>query len=179
MQKYQPEIHRRRSIRLKHYDYRSQGFYFITLCCKNKHHFLGEIVDDEMRLNKIGNIVRQCWEDIPDHFPNVSLHSFVIMPNHLHGIIEIVETVGANHHLPQCIRAKNVSPLRGTSQTIGSIVRGFKIGVTKWVRQNTDISEIWQRNYYEHIIRNETSYFQIIEYIENNPLKWLEDCFYS
>nr|WP_319001189.1 hypothetical protein [Mannheimia haemolytica] len=58
------------------------------------------MVDDEMRLNKIGNIVRQCWEDIPDHFPNVSLHSFVIMPNHLHGIIEIVETVGANHHLP-------------------------------------------------------------------------------
>ncbi len=66
-----------------------------------------------------------------------------------------------------------------TSRTIGSIVRGFKIGVTKWVRQNTDISEIWQRNYYEHIIRNETSYFQIIEYIENNPLKWLEDCFCS
>lgn len=178
MQKYQPEIHRRRSIRLKHYDYRSQGFYFITICCKNKHHFLGEIVDDEMRLNKIGNIVRQCWEDIPDHFPNVSLHSFVIMPNHLHGIIEIVETVGKIIICPM-YKGEKCFALTGTSRTIGSIVRGFKIGVTKWVRQNTDISEIWQRNYYEHIIRNETSYFQIIEYIENNPLKWLEDCFCS
>ncbi|MDO4782693.1 MAG: hypothetical protein Q4A09_05670 [Capnocytophaga felis] len=199
MEKYNPEIHKRRSVRLKDFDYSREGLYFITICCQNKAHYFGEIIDGEMRLNEIGEIAQKCWRDIPNHFKNVLLHSFVVMPNHIHGIIEIVTRVGANQHLPHNETAnhhsphnettnqhlpddngaKYLSPLRGTSNTIGSIVRGFKIGVTKWVRVNTDIHQIWQRNYYEHIIRNEESYFKIHEYIENNPAKWEEDRFYS
>ncbi len=116
------------------------------------------------------------------------------MPNHVHGIIEIVTNVGAKHFSPEnnehCTKhfslennehwAKDISPLpNGTSKTVGSIVRGFKIGVTKWVRQNTDIYQVWQRNYHEHIIRNENACIKIGEYIKNNPQKWDEDCFYS
>ncbi|MFK8268422.1 transposase [Capnocytophaga cynodegmi] len=199
MKKYNPDKHKRRSIRLKGYDYSREGLYFITICCQNRAHYFGEIINEEMQLNEIGEIAQKCWRDIPNHFKNVLLHTFVVMPNHIHGIIEIVTPVGANqhlpynetvnqhlphnetanYHLPDENRGKDLSPLRGTSNTIGSIVRGFKIGVTKWVRSNTNIHQIWQRNYYEHIIRNEASYFKIHEYIENNPAKWNEDCFYE
>ncbi len=189
MKKYNPDKHKRRSIRLKGYDYSREGLYFITICCQNRAHYFGEIINEEMQLNEIGEIAQKCWRDIPNHFKNVLLHTFVVMPNHIHGIIEIVTPVGANQHLPHNEtanqhlpddnRAKDISPLRGTSNTIGSIVRGFKIGVTKWVRSNTNIHQIWQRNYYEHIIRNEASYFRIHEYIENNPAKWTEDCFHK
>ena len=91
------------------------------------------------------------------------------MPNRIHGIIEI-KPVAANNHSP-----KNHSPIRGTSKTIGSVVRGFKIGVTKWMRQNTNVYDVWQRNYHEHIIRNEQSYFRITEYILQNPNMWGND----
>ena len=185
MKKYNPDIHKRRSIRLKGYDYSREGLYFITICCQNRTHYFGKIIDGKMQLNEIGEITKKCWKDIPYHFENIRLHSFVVMPNHIHGIIEITTHVGANYHSPNNEqkhnndRAKNISPLRGTSNTIGSIVRGFKIGVTKWVRANTNIYQIWQRNYHEHIIRNEEAYFKIHEYIENNPIRWEEDCFYS
>ncbi len=181
MNKYNPEIHKRRSIRLKDFDYGQEGLYFITICCQNREHLFGEIVEGEMQLNDIGRVAEQCWNTIPKHFENVSLHSFVIMPNHVHGIIEIITNVGAKHFSPENNEhwAKDISPLpKGTSKTIGSIVRGFKIGVTKWARQNTDIYQVWQRNYHEHIIRNENSYYRISEYIESNPKKWEDDCFY-
>ncbi len=193
MNKYNPEIHKRRSIRLKDFDYGQEGLYFITICCQNREHLFGEIVEGEMQLNDIGRVTEQCWNAIPKHFENVSLHSFVIMPNHVHGIIEIITNVGAKHFSPEDNEhwtkhfspendehwSKDISPLpKGTSKTIGSIVRGFKIGVTKWARQNTDIYQVWQRNYHEHIIRNENSYYRISEYIESNPKKWEDDCFY-
>ncbi len=193
MNKYNPEIHKRRSIRLKHFDYSQEGLYFITICCKNREHLFGKIVEGEMILNDIGEIAEKCWLEIPNHFPNVKLHSYIIMPNHVHGIIEIVTNVGAKNFSPQndeCVenqhspqndehRAKDISPQpKGTSKTVGSIVRGFKIGVTKWVRQNTDIYQVWQRNYHEHIIRNENAYIKISKYIQNNPNNWNEDCFY-
>ena len=174
--KYDPNIHHRRSIRLKHFDYRQDGFYFITLCCKDNVHFFGEIIDDHMQLNEIGKIAQKCWYDIPNHFENVELHEFVIMPNHIHFIIEIV---GAKYFSPHNPNEFMPNRPKGTSQTIGSIVRGFKVGVTKWVRQNTHIHTLWQRNYYEHIIRTEESYHKISDYIKYNPLNWRTDRFYS
>ena len=99
-----------------------------------------------MVLNNPGKIANKCWLDIPEHYPNAKLHEYVVMPNHIHGIIEIIVSVGVN----------NYSPLQnGTSKTIGSMVRGFKIGVTKWFRKNVRIQDfepipsVWQRNYYE------------------------------
>lgn len=158
-----------------------------------------------MILNPIGKIVKLCWEETPKIRFNVMLHQFVVMPNHFQAIVEIVErgspvNVGANCNLPIGIPNEK-QPLRGTSNTIGAIVHGFKIATIKKIKdlfeneqygndQNnilkgklqfapTTMSKIWQRNYHEHIIRNEQSYFKIAEYIENNPLKWEEDCFYK
>ncbi len=124
-----------------------------------------------MQLNDLGNYVKQCWENIPMFFPQVRIDEFVIMPNHLHGIIEIIEQVKGKCNLPLQSRAAQ----KGTSQTIGSIVRGFKAGVTSWARKNSEIFDVWQRNYYEHIIRDEKSYLQIYEYIQNNPILWEQD----
>lgn len=177
---YNPDHQHRQSIRLKGYDYSQDGLYFITLCTFDRKCFFGYIENSKMILNAAGNIAEQCWTDIPNHFPQVILHDYVIMPNHIHGIVEIV---GANQYSPAIAKnispeaAKNISPLRGPSQTIGSVVRGFKIGVTKWMRQNTDIQNIWQRNYYEHIIRDHNSFKNISNYIINNPSKWEQDSF--
>ena len=175
--KHNPDKHHRRSIRLCGYDYAQEGLYFVTVCCQGRACLFGEIVDGEMILNPAGRMVEKCWLDIPKHFPHAVLHDYIIMPNHVHGIIELTDVVaGATN-----VRAKNFSPLprqsqfRSPSKTIGSIVRGFKIGVTKWMRQNTDTFPVWQRNYYEHIIRNAESYGNIAEYIITNPARWQDD----
>ena len=185
------KIKNRHSIRLKEYDYSKSGLYFVTICCENRKCLFEKIDDSQMVLNDAGVMANECWMDIPKHFPNTVLHEYAIMPNHVHGIIEITNT--ENSSIPDIShkkRAKNVSPLRGdslasqmfcgTSKTIGSIVRGFKIGVTKWLRNNLSSQypqnqSVWQRNYYEHIIRNEQSYQNITNYIINNPSTWKQD----
>ena len=180
---FNPTIHRRKSIRLQGYDYSQAGAYFITVCTHNRVPLFGEIVDGVMVLNTAGQIVEKCWCAIPEHFPQVTLDEFVVMPNHVHGIITVgANNVGANDYLPL---PSNETPIQsnepprplqhGTSRTIGSMVRGFKIGVTRWFRANTDIHAVWQRNYYEHIIRNEDAYLAIAEYIQTNPQRWETD----
>lgn len=200
---FNPEIHHRRSIRLKGYDYSQEGLYFITICVQDRECLFGKIVDHPiMKLNDAGKIADQCWLAIPQHYPRVVLHEYVVMPNHVHGIIEITENVGTNvgakNFSPNDfspndfvtddmgandvsdVGAKNFSPLphqqlpRSPSRTIGSIVRGFKIGVTKWFDQS-----VWQRDYYEHIIRSTDEYERIANYIINNPAKWREDKFFK
>jgi REP element-mobilizing transposase RayT len=186
------KIYHRRSVRLTGYDYAQNGCYFLTICTRNRECLFGEIQNANMILSDIGTKVNECWLDIPNHFPQIVLHDYVIMPNHVHGIIEINNidaidsnigiVVGANNYSPT-----NYSPLRsstnpaslssrpnGTSRTVGSVVRGFKIGVTKQMGFSP-----WQRNYYEHIIRNGESYNTIVQYMDQNPMKWEEDCFYN
>ena len=170
--KYNPEIHHRKSIRLRDYDYSQAGLYFITICTHEKLPLFGKIVDEIMVKNDAGVVAEKCWREIPEHFPQIILGGFVVMPNHIHGIIEIV---GAN----EIVEANDYSPLRGTSKTVGSIVRGFKIGVTKWFRELTDIHKVWQRNYHEHVIRDEKAHEKISEYIEYNPQKWQEDTYHT
>ncbi len=161
----------RRSIRLKNYDYSAKGAYFITVCTWNKKCLFGEITSGTMRLSQAGETAAKCWEEIPVHFPQVTPDTFVIMPNHLHGILIIKDVhVGAKNFSPK----KGHRP-RGTSKTIGSVIRGFKTGVTKWARNNTNIENIWQRNYYEHVIRNEYELDKIREYIVTNPARWERD----
>ncbi len=163
----------RRSIRLKGYDYTGVGAYFVTICTQDRLHLFGEIVGADMILNDAGHMVENCWNEIPTHFPHMQLDQFVVMPNHVHGILWITKAVGA----------KNISPLpppsskrpTGTSKTIGSIIRGFKIGVTKWMRQHKQVLDTWQRNYHEHIIRNEDDLNSIRQYIMENPRLWAED----
>jgi len=194
MNNYNPNIHHRHSIRLKGYDYSKAGLYFITICVQDRKCLFGEIVvgvqnfepsnqfRHEMILNDAGKIAGECWLGIPEHFPNVVLHEHIVMPNHVHGIIELSQK-NIND-----VRVENFQPVRNEFQkiiphSIGSIIRGYKIGVTKWFRNNTvrvqnvEPPPIWQRNYYEHIIRDEKSYQRISEYIINNPKNWKEDNF--
>jgi putative transposase len=172
----QPKRHRR-TIRLQAHDYSQSGAYFVTIGTQERALLFGEIIDGDMRLNDAGRMVEQCWLDIPNHFPHVDLDAFVVMPNHVHGILVITD---------RAVGAKNFSPLQNTnkpaqrpigapSKSIGSIIRGFKIGVTKWVRENTDTHAVWQRNYYEHVIRNEESLLRIRQYILDNPARWAFD----
>lgn len=179
--KYDPNKHHRRSIRMKGFDYSQPGKYFITICTHQRQLLFGDIVDGVMMLNELGQIVQQCWTEIPKHYPDVKIDEFVVMPNHMHGIITIAagndgihrggtRVMGATtRHQPQ-----HVHPMQpcGTSQTIGAIVRGFKIGVTKWARQNTNIHTVWQRNYHDQIIWNQQALHNIRRYIIQNPSKW-------
>ncbi|MBI2059373.1 MAG: transposase [Nitrospirae bacterium] len=172
----------RRSVRLQGYDYAQSGAYFVTMCAQGRECLFGDVVDGDIVLNDAGRITERCWLAIPAHFPHVQLDVFVVMPNHLHGVLLIYDIPAAS---AVSVGAKNISPLqsdksagqrpRGTSKTIGSVIRGFKIGVTKWFRQNTSIHMVWQRNYYEHVVRNDDELNRIREYIVNNPAQWEMD----
>ena len=177
MNKYNPYIHHRHSVRLRHYDYSRIGLYFLTLCTHKRLPLFGKIANRNMCLNDIGTIAQKCWDNIQLHFPDVVLHENVIMPNHIHGIIEIAKSsdianVGVENfqplRLPQRNEFQHVIP-----RSIGSIIRGFKIGTTKQIGYS-----VWQRNYHEHIIRNENDYSKIATYINNNPVQWHNDRFY-
>ena len=182
MSGYNSQIHRRRSVRLSGYDYSRSGLYFVTICVNNRACVFGEVVEHEMRLNKIGNIAKREWIMTPNHRPYVVLHDFVIMPNHIHGIIKIAhtDTVGALRATPlQTDETVNMmsekSPKEGTLPTI---IRAYKSAVSKKIHE-TNIQFSWQRNYYEHIVRDERSYNKISEYINANPAKWEKDRYFG
>ncbi len=169
--------HRRRSIRLQGFDYSQAGAYFVTICTQERVCLFGDVLDGHVRLNDAGRIVEQCWLAMPIHFPDAVLDAFVVMPNHVHGIVIIIDrTVGAKNFSPLPRKdAKVRTPNRSPSKTIGSIVRGFKIGVTKWFRESRVTEKVWQRNYYEHIIRDEEALSRIRQYVNNNPMQWAYD----
>lgn len=161
-------IHHRKSKRLQGFDYASEGLYFITLNTENRSRFFGEIEKGIMNLNELGEVAHQLWLEIPSHHPQIELHDFVIMPDHIHGVLEVLynPVSGANDDSPR--------QFRSPSKTIGSVIRGYKIGVTKWTRDNTTIHKLWQRDYHDHIIRNTEAYYRICEYIRDNPKNWKE-----
>ena len=194
MNKYNPDIHHRRSIRLRNYDYAQQGLYFVTLCVKNRICLFGEIVNGKMQLNENGKIVHNEWLKTAALRPNVRLHAFVVMPNHFHTVFEITHKIDASVRA-YCIRPDEIhpdetvgnqtvdnrgvdnqgvcnTPLRSPSQTVGAIIRGFKSAVSRQLGFS-----VWQRDMYEHIIRDANNYGRIIEYIENNPAVWKTDMF--
>jgi len=172
----------RKSLRLKHYDYSSEGYYFITIVAQNREHLFGEIVDGVMGLNVAGLMVEELWHDIPNDFKHVKLHEFIIMPNHIHFIIEIVGVPLVGTLDMQTKIINNIQSKRATTRdapTVGDVIGVFKSKTTnqyiKMVKNNTlppFNKRIWQRNYYEHIIRDENDYTRIAEYIINNRLSW-------
>ena len=188
----------RRSLRLKDYDYAATGAYFVTVCTQNRACLFGEVVNDAMQVNEYGDIVLRYWEKIPDHFANVELDAFVVMPNHVHGIIVLTDgehaapatpvvsvvPVGAQHAAPLPAPLPPRRPRRNVQPgSLGAIVRSFKSAVTQRInaarRHGTaccaPTSPVWQRNYYEHVIRNEESLHRLREYIQNNPARWADD----
>ncbi len=207
MNQYNPNKHHRRSIRLQGYDYSQAGLYFVTLVCQDRAHLFGDIKDGIMYLNEFGQIAVDEWLHTQEVRDNVVLHEYVVMPNHIHGIIEILFPKESNNI---------VGEFRSPSQTIGAIIRGYKIATIKRIKELESKDEyskgeeskgelqfaptvptvptaptaptartreiiksleykIWQRNYYEHIIRDEKAYNNISNYIIENPKRWIND----
>ena len=232
--KYNPNIHHRRSIRLKGYDYSQNGLYFITICTQNREHLFGTISNGQMALNPMGEIAHTEWFKTASMRPNIRLHEFIVMPNHIHGIIEIIPTpphpvrthcmrppdmpnhgqserLGRVQRAPtnaattdnhgqsepgrvqhagdivraHCMRPHDAPPITNNhgqrAPTVGDIVRGYKSAVTKRINEIRNISgvPVWQRNYHEHIIRNEIAYLRISEYIQANPRRWQDDNYHD
>ena len=175
---YDPFKHHRRSIRLPGYDYSSPGAYFITIDTHDRMHIFGKIVNGEMRLNEWGQIAHDEWLKTPAIRPEIQLDEFVIMPNHMHGIIFITEngakTVGARRRRAPTPVERFGNPIPGS---IPTIIRAYKSAVTHRINQirRTPGAHVWQRNYWEHIVRNEHELSRIREYTRNNPMQWEMD----
>ncbi|XBO46100.1 transposase [Pedobacter sp. KACC 23697] len=175
--KFNPLIHHRRSIRLKGYDYSKAGAYFITICCEDRIHRFGKVSGDEMILNQSGTMAYNEWINLAERFPNFELNVFQIMPNHMHGIIVLSDrtTVGATLAVAQEQKELNRATAR-VAPTIADIVGAYKSIVSNaclqlFMSHNKTMGKLWQRNYYEHIIRDERAYHNISHYIINNPGK--------
>ena len=160
---------RRAPLRLPAYDYAQVGAYFVTIVTHGRISLFGEIIDGDMRINRLGSITQAIWTELPKHFKGISTDQFVIMPNHVHGIIHITDVVGTQHAAPA---KSHVHP-----GSLGAIVRSFKAAVSKRCKQQDVVSAatIWQRNYYDHVIRDENELARIREYIATNPLRWSLD----
>ncbi len=187
--KYDPFKHHRHSIRLKGYDYSQAGAYYVTIVVQNRACLFGNVADAEMQLNDAGRMVRSQWECLPQRFPSVELDESIVMPNHFHGIIVIAdETIAGRPHEgpPQGGRPQGGRP-QGSHPTGNDAALGEVIGAWKSIVTNEYIEgarrlnwepfyrKLWQRNYWEHIIRDEADLNRIREYITNNPANWETD----
>jgi REP element-mobilizing transposase RayT len=181
---YNPEKHKRTSIRLKGYDYSQPGYYFITICTKNRECIFGIIEYNKVLLNNIGEMVRRWWLELRIKYENIHLDGFVVMPNHIHGILIVSDNeigVGANLRVrPNKINDNlEKGQTRRSAPTLGDVIRWFKTMTTneyiKYVKQNgwkPIEGKLWQRNYYDHIIRKKEDLNKIRQYIKYNPANW-------
>src|SRR5262245_47759247 len=209
---YDPEIHHRKSIRLRGYDYSAPGRYFVTICAQEKACLFGGIASGQIELNDYGRIVESLWKELPQHFPLIELDRFIVMPNHFHAIVVIVDPrakrVGAGFPRPDSETSETgvgavfprpdsetseidkgagfprpMSPILNPGgenpplRTLGDVIRWFKYESTKRINELRDMAgrRIWQRNYYEHVILSDKSYWRIREYIADNPKNWVKD----
>jgi len=224
VRKYDPAIHHRRSIRLRGYDYSGAGRYFITICCQGHIHRFGAVKNGKMQLNDAGKMIEKWHLKIPSKFPDIKLGPYIIMPNHFHAIIIIMDSpkVRADPRVrPEYLHPENFRPeyldtdiwgghvdsaqpdspqpdsLQPDSSqsdvisnsdrpSLSRVVQWFKTMTTnEYIRGVKNLGwdrfdgKLWQRNYYEHIIRNEKSYLAISKYIINNPVKWMDDKFHD
>ncbi|MBF0203642.1 MAG: transposase [Desulfamplus sp.] len=175
----------RQSIRLKKYDYSQSGFYFVTICTEDKIHRFGDITGGNMQLNEFGKIIIEQWNNLPNRFSNIKLDQFITMPNHIHGIIQIVGAplAGARNRNNTDARNNmtvhhNRAPARG-APTVGQIIGEYKSlcvhNCLQWIKLNSPtfyMGKLWQSNYWEHIVRNENELNHIRDYIRQNPQRW-------
>ena len=168
---YNPDIHHRRSVRLREFDYSSVGGYFVTTCVQNRECLFGDVLDGVMVLNDAGRLVESVWEGLIERFSSIKLDAFVVMPNHVHFIVNIAEPAGKNE------AAHGNRAGQGRAPTLDRIVGAFKS--ISAARINRLLSRagrpLWQRNYYERVIRNEPELHALRDYIIYNPLKWADD----
>ena len=195
--KYNPNIHHRRSVRLRGYDYAKEGMYFVTICCKEKIHFFGEVKNEKMELNEFGNIAHQLWENLPERWPHIILGAFQIMPNHMHGVL-LIQRPTTNEDTTTLNRSNLYAPSSlpdekpfskfqwATRPYLGQIIGAYKSMVsTECLKSHKEktpenwLDKIWQRSFDERIIRSEEAFEKITNYIIKNPAKWKEDKFFS
>ncbi|MEK7633673.1 MAG: transposase [Patescibacteria group bacterium] len=184
-------INHRKQIRLKKYDYSDAGWYFVTICTQNKENLFGDIVNNKMVFNQNGLLINEYWNQLINKFP-IELDEFKIIPNHIHGIIIIrqMNVVGVsfmkpnqfkpesimisktNHHMELL---NNKKGLINQTPTLGLIIRYFKAKCAYEFHKNGFNNKLWQRNYYEHVIRNKQELNRIRQYIRDNPINWETD----
>ena len=167
----------RKPSRLQNYEYSQTGYYLVTICTPNRVNYFGEIEGAQMQLNDIGKIVTDCWQAIPEHFRDTALDEFVMMPNHIHGIIVIKgndflrdngDGVGNNDRCSSR-SARNM-------ELLPKIISQYKSSVTRMVKKRWDNHIFgWQKSFYDHVIRNDEDLYRIRTYIQNNPLNWVLD----
>lgn len=168
------EYKSRKTNRLQNYDYSQNGMYFVTICTKDREELFGKVGNGEMILNDVGKIVNEIWTQIPMHCSGVHLDEFIVMPNHIHGILEIINRNVGNAH----VRSGNMSR---SKMLLSKAIHGFKSSVTRRIFGNQEriyafpTKFAWQKSFYDHIIRNEMSLNKIREYIHKNPQNWERD----
>jgi len=176
---YDSSIHHRQSLRLRGYDYSQEGAYYVTICTRNRKRLFGNIIGKEMQLNEAGKMIRSIWKELPLRFPNIDLDEFIIMPNHIHAVLVIIR---ADIHTDESRILTEERPNGTLPGTVGRILQAYKslttdkyiAGVKQWGWKPFS-RKLWQRNYWEHIIRDEKDYNYICEYIYDNPAQWDND----
>ena len=161
--------HRRKTLRLPGYDYSQPGGYFVTIVTNQRQCLFGDVSEGDMHLSSYGHIVMQCWNDLVRHYPHVRRDEFVVMPNHVHGIL-VLNDVGAGFKPAPTTQPSHPYKRHGLPE----IVRGFKTFSAKRINRlrSSPGIPVWQRNYYEHVIRSEAELGRVREYIQNNPAQW-------
>ena len=166
--------HRRYTLRLRHYDYSEAGSYFVTICTHKRVCILGELAEGRMQLTEFGGIVDSCWQETPGRFPNIGTDAFVVMPNHVHGIIVLGHDSGHGPSSPSAAGQETVPMGR---PSLPQVVAYFKYQTTKAINgiRNSPGCRVWQRGYYDHIVRNERDLALTREYVVNNPAQGEQD----
>lgn len=167
------------STRLPHWDYGNPGTYFVTICTKKFQYWFGEVVNGKMVLNEMGEVADSCWAEIPDHFDHIELDEYVVMPNHVHGIIGIMDV----ETLPEKVKTRHAVSLREHTNKFGPLKKGalstiigsYKSAVTGEIRESHNPNFGWHPRFYDHVIRNEYSLEKIQYYIQMNPKNWIKD----
>jgi putative transposase len=165
---FDPKIHHRRSIRLKGYDYSQAGIYFVTMVTKGRKNLFGEVLDGEMRLNECGEIIAETWQWLAIQYPYIELGAWIVMPNHFHGILIIDDS---------CWGGSRTAPTGMKRKTLGRLIGAFKTVSTKKMNilRHSEGSILWQRDFYDRIIRNQQELELTWRYIESNPARWKTD----
>ena len=193
MNKDENKISQRKSPRLAEFDYSLIGYYFVTICTKDRQNHFGLVRNGKVVLSPAGMIAQNKWQSIPKYYPNVKLDEYVIMPNHIHGIIFIrdeitTKVVGTEHrsvhrkgNLFAKTRAEQCSaPTKNHYGLLSKIIKSFKESVTKEINKEYGLNNFgWQRSFYDHVVRNEKDLIRVRQYIKNNPLKWFLDEYYN
>ena len=162
----------RKPNRLQNYDYSETGYYLVTICTQNKVNYFGEVEKARIQLNDIGQIATDCWQGIPEHFHDTALDEFIVMPNHIHGIIIFVGNADLRSKPPYCPRGQTDR----SKMYLSKIIHGFKSSVTRMVRKRWRNHRFgWQKSFYDHVIRNDKDLHRVRAYIQNNPLNWQLD----